>query len=102
MLVTSVVIYRSSGGLVTMVYNYVLAVFQVVKVKKRIEHHNGLHTPLARTPPWCFGYIGRQLKEFENHSDGYLSGYIIPLWSLGHIDKLRNRNFPSGSNSKRG
>ena len=42
-------------------------------------------------------------EEFENHSDGYLSGYIIPLWSLGHIDKQpRNRNFPSGSNSKRG
>ena len=86
-----------------MVYNYVLAVFQGVKVKKRIEHHNGLHAPLARTPPWCFSYIGCQLKGIENRSDGYLTGYKMPLWSLGHIDKqLRNRNFPSGSNSKRG
>ena len=76
-MVTSVVIYRFSSGLVTKVNSYVLAVFQGVKVKKMIEHHNGLHTPLARTPPWCFSYIGRQLKGIENRSDGYLRGYII-------------------------
>ena len=52
-MVTSMVIYRFIGGLVTKVNSYVLAVIQGVKVKKKIEHHNGLRTPLARTPPWC-------------------------------------------------
>ena len=57
-MVTSMVIYRFSGVLVTKVNSYVLAVIQGVKVKKKIENDNGLRTPLARTPPWCFGYIG--------------------------------------------
>ena len=57
-MITLVVIYHLSGGLVTKVNSYVLAVIRGVKVKKKIEHHNGLRTPLARTPPWCFGYIG--------------------------------------------